>query len=769
VADGIVVIDERGRIEAFNRSAGEMFGYGPEEVVGRNVSMLMPEPHHSRHDGYLGRYLDTGIKHIIGQGLDVEGVRKDGKTFPLWLRVSELRSADGGRRFVGSLRDVTERKTLEDKLRLSEARYRHAQQTASLGHWTWFPGPDGKSTGGWSEYSEAAAAIFAVTPAELAVSNTEFITRFVHPDDRAYAARLFAEVNERRTQNYSGRYRIVRPNGEVRTVRVVGEHMVDGQGRIRYALGVVQDVTEQIRAEEALRVSEGQHRRAHQIARLGHWERRPGDGESWGSAVARFSESLSGILGIARGELTIPDADFIERFVVPEDRAAVLRAYATAGDPGAHSYSVEYRLRRPDGSTIAVHEIADIERDTDGRIRSTAGTIQDITSHKQALMALLAAREEAARLEQRLADAIENLDDAFSLYDSADRLVMFNRRYLEFYSVAADVLRIGATYEETLRAYVARARPAEAAGREEDWIAERLAAHRGGDIRFEFQTADGRWLLIREHKTGEGGIVSIRTDITDRKQVEETLLQAKEHAEATNRIKSDFLAGMSHELRTPLNAVIGFADAILHGIAGQVTDKQREYLTDIGSAGRHLLDVINDVLDLSKIEAGHLEIHDSVVEPRALLERCMSLVRHQADGKRLRLTMEMPPDLPTLRADELALKKALINLLSNAVKYTPEGGKVTLSSRLAEDGGLIFVVADTGIGMRAQDIPIVLLPFRRLGDTYTRRQEGTGLGLPLAKSLIELHGGSLDISSSPGAGTTVSIRLPRERVIGPAA
>jgi signal transduction histidine kinase len=257
-------------------------------------------------------------------------------------------------------------------------------------------------------------------------------------------------------------------------------------------------------------------------------------------------------------------------------------------------------------------------------------------------------------------------------------------------------------------------------------------------------------------------------DITEQVEAEEFLMQARDQAEAASRIKGDFLATMSHELRTPLNAVIGFADAILHGIAGPVLDKQREYLTDIGSAGRHLLDVINDVLDLSKIEAGRLEMRDSTVEPKALLDRCMSLIRHQADGKHLRLAVDVAPDLPMLRADELALKKVLINLLSNAVKFTPDGGRVALSARLAEDGGFVMAVADTGIGMRAQDIPVVLLPFRRLEDTYSRRHEGTGLGLPLAKSLIELHGGRIEIESSPGVGTTVRVHLPRERVLGSA-
>jgi two-component system cell cycle sensor histidine kinase PleC len=220
---------------------------------------------------------------------------------------------------------------------------------------------------------------------------------------------------------------------------------------------------------------------------------------------------------------------------------------------------------------------------------------------------------------------------------------------------------------------------------------------------------------------------------------------------------------MSHELRTPLNAIIGFSEALTLGlIGGTLASKQRSYVGDIHRSGLHLLDLINDVLDLSKIDAGHLVLRDETVRIGEIVAACCKLIRGRADESGVRFDAECTADLPTIVADPLRLKQILLNLLSNAIKFTPRGGCVRLSVSRA-GGELVLMVVDTGIGMRPEHIPIAFEPFRQIDGSLSRQHQGTGLGLPLAKRLIELHGGTLEITSEPGEGTCVAVRLPLSR------
>lgn len=243
------------------------------------------------------------------------------------------------------------------------------------------------------------------------------------------------------------------------------------------------------------------------------------------------------------------------------------------------------------------------------------------------------------------------------------------------------------------------------------------------------------------------------------------LRDAKEGAELANRTKTEFLANMSHELRTPLNAVIGFSEVMSRELLGPLGSTQyRSYADDIGESGRHLLDIINDILDVSRAESGQIVLAEEAVDITVLIEETERLVRGRANAGGLALTVDLPPHLPRLVGDTRLIKQILINLLSNAVKFTPEGGTVDLSACIAEDGGLRFAVTDTGIGMAAAEIPIALEPFRQVDSSIARRHQGTGLGLPLVKRLAELHGGSLEINSVVSAGTTVAVTFPARRV-----
>ncbi len=256
----------------------------------------------------------------------------------------------------------------------------------------------------------------------------------------------------------------------------------------------------------------------------------------------------------------------------------------------------------------------------------------------------------------------------------------------------------------------------------------------------------------------------LQAENLERREAERASLAAKEEAEFANRSKSEFLANMSHELRTPLNAINGFADLMRQKVFGPLGEpRYQEYVEDIHASGTHLLNRINDILDLSKIEAGKLELQEDEVDVAGAVEACLRIVRERAMEAQIRIVTRVKNGLPRLWVDERAVKQIVLNLLSNAVKFTPARGEVTVHAEVDEDGCFVLSVSDTGIGMSEKDIATALTPFGQAGNPLTRKHPGTGLGLPLAKSLAEQLGGSLDIQSSRNRGTTVTVRFPGNR------
>ena len=314
----------------------------------------------------------------------------------------------------------------------------------------------------------------------------------------------------------------------------------------------------------------------------------------------------------------------------------------------------------------------------------------------------------------------------------------------------------------------------------------------------EVQLADGRWLQINERRTKDGGFVSVGTDITPLKQQEERLLHSernlmitvrdlqkerqlaeeqsqrlaeladkyaseKTRAEEANRSKSEFLANMSHELRTPLNAVIGFSEIMSQEMFGPLgAPKYGEYASDIRKSGQFLLDVINDILDMSKIEAGRVDLEPSDVDLRSVMDDVLRLVATRAAEGKINLKLDQT-ELAHLQADRRALKQVFINLVSNAIKFTPEGGSVTIKVRPSDDAISVQII-DTGIGIPQRDIQKLGRPFEQVENQFTKSKGGSGLGLAISKSLVDLHGGSLKITSKVGQGTTVSVILPTHAI-----
>ena len=255
-------------------------------------------------------------------------------------------------------------------------------------------------------------------------------------------------------------------------------------------------------------------------------------------------------------------------------------------------------------------------------------------------------------------------------------------------------------------------------------------------------------------------------DITERRRSEEDMVRTKEEADFANRSKSEFLANMSHELRTPLNAIIGFSEIIRDQLFGPVgQDQYVEYAGDIFDSGSLLLSLINDILDMSKIEAGKRELNESVMDVQDTMRSVARLVAARAKAGRVKLTLTVPKDMPSFRAEERAMKQILTNLLTNAIKFTPEGGTVSLSAEIQGFDQIIMTCKDSGIGMSDEEIPVALAPFGQIESALSRKNQGTGLGLPLTRALVEMHGGMLELHSKVGEGTTIILNFPSERTI----
>lgn len=394
------------------------------------------------------------------------------------------------------------------------------------------------------------------------------------------------------------------------------------------------------------------------------------------------------------------------------------------------------------------------------------GCLRAVFSAAQAALA----RHRAGRVESRLSAAIEALPDGFALFDAGDRLVVCNRKYREAHLNSGPALVAGARFEDIVRFGLAHGDYPEAEGCEQAWLAEWLRGHRSPEGAFERRLPDGRWMLIAERRTRDGGTACSVVDITALKTREFALGQAAAAAECASRAKGDFVSSVSHELRTPLNAIIGFSELIereVYGPSGH--PNYRQYAVDIHRSGQHLLSLINDLLDLSKIESGKLDLNEEPVEVPHAAASAIRIIRDRARVAGLDLRCEIDAGLPLLRGDERALRQILLNLLSNAIKFTGTGGFVTLRARPVPGGGIALAVEDCGIGMAPDGIRVAMEPFGQIAGPMASRHDGTGLGLPIAKKLTEAMGGSIAVASRPGVGTVVTLRFPPARLIASGA
>jgi len=369
----------------------------------------------------------------------------------------------------------------------------------------------------------------------------------------------------------------------------------------------------------------------------------------------------------------------------------------------------------------------------------------------------------APEADSRLLDAIEAMTDGFILWDAQDRVVLCNSAFRNMDPESYMALRPGTRFVDIMRARVYAGKIPAARGREEEHIRERLDRHRNptGEPIIQ-KLSSGQWVRIVERRTRDGGVVAIRSDITQLQRHQDELRLAKEEAESANRAKSSFLATVSHELRTPLNAIIGFSEMMTMQAFGPLgCARYEEYASAINVSGRHLLSLIGDILDMSRIEAGRYTLRPEPLDINELAAECLPMIKGRADEDGVALTVDIDTAGARLMADRLAVKQVLLNLLSNSVKFTPRGGRVCCTAGLGADGGLVIVVGDTGVGIAADRLPHLFEPFSSASETpLARASNGTGLGLSICRHLVEMHGGTIALASTVGQGTTVTVAFP---------
>lgn len=512
----------------------------------------------------------------------------------------------------------------------------------------------------------------------------------------------------------------------------------------------IESVKENNRAEE---VTQQRYRVAIEGNRGGIWE------IDLNRNLAFMSGSLSGLFGLPAKDHTFPVPQFLGLFN-EGDRERLYSMIRRAHMNGP--FEIDARVAHLP-LTITARGKPTVRGSDDAKV--IIGMAMDVTEQRGAQTRLQAA-------ETRLHDALASMTDSFVVWDAMHRLVLWNPKFEDFFGFEKGQLQQGLEYATV------------------EYYASKSVANTFRDpdeYGYEMQLNDGRWVRYVESTTADGGRVSVGTDMTEVRHREDDLRsneqalqktvsvlrksqvrivelaenyeQEKIRAEEANQSKSEFLANMSHELRTPLNAINGFSDIMQKEMFGPLGDpRYSEYVKDILFSGQHLLSLINDILDMSKIEAGKMTLNTEVMQMNDMVGQIIRIVRGRAEENRLKLIYP-GTEVPEIEADPRAVKQILLNLATNAIKFTPEGGTVRINV-VPNSAGLIISVQDSGIGISEADIKRLAEPFIQIDSQHSRQHEGTGLGLALSKSLVELHGGNFKIESKVGEGTRVTFTLP---------
>ncbi len=649
-----------------------------------------------------------------------------------WWRMHESLTSDGNVLCMHT--DITDLKNMETSLLDAETRYRKLVELA--------PDLTCVITDGIITLMNSAGANVLGFDSSEELLGTAF-HKYVHPDFEDIIRHELESLLEEKWMPI----RLVHHDGHIMDAELAA--MPLSRNTAKTVMLVARDTSDRKRSVEAL-IARDEHLRSVMDTVV--------DGIisiDKNGIIQSFNKSAERIFGYPAHEVIGKNVKMLMPEPQKSEHDGYLDNYLTTGNAKIIGFGREVTGLKKDGHEFPM-DLAVSEMRRDG-VSTFIGVVRDITERKKSEESLHDSRE-------RLALAIEGSGEGIWDWDARSDLIYISPKIQEMFGIVQKNIR-PKEWQDYIHPDDTKIFQAALV----DYLNEQTTTL-NIECRFLDPDKNSIWVRISgkalRNKTGRAYRISGSVaDITQRVVFENEIIGAKERAEVANRVKTEFLANMSHELRTPLNAIIGFSDVMVSALFGKLDSHYDEYAHNIRDSGQHLLGVINDILDVSRVETGNLEIRSEAIAVLALVDSAMRLVRDRAHAGDLKLIKDIENRLPEVSVDTQRMKQVLINVLSNAVKFTPEGGSVTISAKRETGGGIIIAIKDTGIGMAEEDIEIALTPFGQVDSRLQRKYEGTGLGLPLSKNLIELHSGTIDIKSNPKVGTTVFLTIPAERVI----
>jgi PAS domain S-box-containing protein len=645
---------------------------------------------------------DGEIRHIFERG--EPSVWRDGK-------VTEQ---------LGTIQDITD-------FRHIEAELAEAQKIARIGSFRW-----DLQQGRLVNCSEEFARIYGLSVEEM-LSDETTAMHGVHPDDREYLSKVYdrADLGD---ELYEISYRIVRPDGEIRHVVERGDTSLRRDGKVLEQLGTLRDVTESRRIEEELEA-------AQQIAKIGSFR--------WDVEQDRMTSctpELARIYGRKKDELMRSEAWF-ENLIFAEDVERVSAAYEKSNSFNGVT-EVEYRLLRSNGEVRNVLERLSPSNWRDGKIVEQIGTLQDITER-------VAAEKERLSTDEMLEAAIENVPGGFLMVNADGYIERFNRKFFDLYPKQQFFINEGVPFVRFLQFGVDRGVYQDAQVNPEAWLERRMERHLADSIEFVDRLTDGRSIQIALRRLPTGSRVGMHVDVTE-------LQNAREAAEKANEAKSEFLASMSHELRTPMHGILSFTELGLKRLDTLSQEKLRQYLENIQISGTRLLYLLNDLLDLSKLEAGKMRLDMTAVKVADLVKACIAEQDLRLREKNLRCEFESDSADLGCVCDRNRILQVITNIVANAIKFSPEGGVIRIDLS-GQKNSCRMQVSDQGSGIPADELDDVFDKFYQ--SSGNRNQAGsTGLGLAICRQIIDLHRGRIWAeNNAAGQGTSILFEIPLQQ------
>ncbi|WP_413171495.1 PAS domain S-box protein [Anabaena azotica] len=763
-ADCLKVLDMDGKIISMNQpglALMEVDDY--DQVLGKEWITFWPEAYQSA----AIQAIETAKSGNVGS---FQGFCPTAKGTPKWwdVLVAAVPDLQGKPlRLIANSRDITVNKQAEQQLQNLSDRLQLAVKSAQLGIW------DYDLISNSLVWDERMYEMFGVNSQNFDITEKAYekFLQFVHPDDRVAFHENFQQAIDL-NQEFDTEFRIIWPNSSIRIIKAYGIIQNNSQGQRQRIIGINFDITE--RRQEEIENKQLKERLEFVLSASPAVIYTCQVSDNFDATF--ISSNVKKILGYTTEEwLTEPN--FWLSHIHPEDLPLVLAGLAQVEEVEYHLH--QYRFLHKNGNYLWIEDKFHLVRDQAGKPVEIIGYIADITEKQAALQERELAQLALRVSEERLILALEASGDGLWDWNIITNELYLSPQWLEMLGFEVGELPSHvSTWEKLVHP------------EDQPYVQEKLNAHlqdASCDYRLNYrvQTKAGsyKWIanygkaVVRDAQGNPLRMTGTHRDITETKNVESELREVNERLAISNeelaratRLKDEFLANMSHELRTPLNGILGISEALQDEAFGLINEKQKRGMQIIERSGKHLLELINDILDLAKIEAGQMKFDYALIEISPLLKSSLAFIKQQAFQKQIQLDLKIEPNLPNLLIDERRIRQVLINLLNNAVKFTPQGGRITVEVThkplefIAEitswQDFIRIAVIDTGIGIPPENINKLFQPFIQIDSSLNRKYEGTGLGLALVKRFVEIHGGKVAVTSEIGVGSCFTVDLP---------